>query len=266
MHAATPSTAHDGAPRPRRGAGTVGPANAGLLRHGRQDFLDGLADLYGELLDVRDRVPVGGHAEEHPPVVGRAGHRQRLPEAERRHRIHRVDREPGRVQRHLRAGHVGDQHVVHPPGQLAGDPGAQRVQRRRGEPAQLDERVGADLLPGFDDARPSRTTPGAAASPDSARRPAGRSGRTPPTPLSSPGARRHRHRHHRPHHGVRGHRLAAGQQPGPQRAGDHGQDDVVHRAAVRLPHPLEVRQIGRARWRTGAARSWRRSAASAAPG
>ena len=48
---------------------------------------------------------------------------------------------------------------------------------------------------------------------------------------------------------------AAGQQPGPQRTGDHREDHVVDRAAVRLPHLLEVLQIGAARWRTGAARS-----------
>ena len=51
-------------------------------------------------------------------------------------------------------------------------------------------------------------------------------------------------RDHRPHGGRAAHRLAAGQQPAAQRAGDGGQDHVVHRAAVGLAHPLVVVELG----------------------
>ena len=56
----------------------------------------------------------------------------------------------------------------------------------------------------------------------------------------------HAHRHQRAHRRRRAQRLGAGQQPAAQRAGDHGQHDVVDRPAERVAHPAVVGQPVRA--------------------
>ena len=63
----------------------------------------------------------------------------------------------GRVQRELRAGHVGDHEVEQPARQPARRTRAQGVQRRRREAGQRDQAVGADGLPVLGDARASRS-------------------------------------------------------------------------------------------------------------
>ena len=88
-------------------------------------------------------VPVGVDAEEHAAVVGAERDRQRLTLVQRQDREHLGHPRAGGVQRELRSRHVRDGEAEHAPGQTVRRPSAERVQRRRSEPAQPDQRIGA---------------------------------------------------------------------------------------------------------------------------
>ena len=149
------------------------------------------------------------------------------------------------VERELRSGDVGHDQVEQPPGEAAGGPGAERVQRGRGEAAERDQRVGADRLAGLL-VRPHRVaTPGAAGPPGRARRPAGPPGTTRPCCPARRSLRRPRTRTGtiaRTVLPVTGSpRVSSQLRSAPETVAS---TDVVDRAAVRLADPLVVVQVG----------------------
>ena len=95
-----------------------------------------------------DSVPVCGQSEEDLAVVGGDTDRQQVAGSQGQHRIAGDQSLAGRVQRHLRSGHVRDQHVVLAPEHLVGDPHAQRVQGGRRKAGDVGEGACVDRSPG----------------------------------------------------------------------------------------------------------------------
>ena len=108
-----------------------------------------VAEALGEHVDVGHRVAVGVEAVEDLAVVRRQADAQGLPLGQRDDRVGGEHPRLAGVERLLRAGHVGDHQVEPALGQAARDPGAERVQGRRGEAGQPGQRLGADRLAGL---------------------------------------------------------------------------------------------------------------------
>ena len=174
-------------------------------------------------------VPVGGQPEVDLAVVGRHADGQQVAGGQRQHRIAGGQPGPGRVQRHLRAGHVGDHQVVRLAHHLGRDPYAERVQRGRREPGDVGQRPGshrpAGVLVGLGGVRDL-------VQPHQRVRLADRQALQVRRDLAAQRGRLavvlgDTHRHQRGQRAARADRLAPGQQPGPQAAGDHRQHHVV---------------------------------------
>ena len=182
-------------------------------------------------------------------VVGHDRDRERVVPRQERDREEVLQLAPEHVERELRAGHVGDEQVEQPRGEV--QPRGLREHRRRREVLHAGEHLGADRLLGLLEpvhrlrARPAGARPGPRRRPAAARAwpragcrgcraaswariETGTSARS-----SSPSVRTPRERSQ--------FRSAAG---------DDGQHDVVDRAAERVLDELEVVELARARTRS----------------
>ena len=93
-------------------------------------LVEAVTDRVREHVDVPHRVTVGIESIEDAAVVARDTDRHRLALRQRDHRVHVPHPRPHRVQRELRPGHVGDDHVEHPRRHRAGQARTHAVHRR----------------------------------------------------------------------------------------------------------------------------------------